>query len=177
MSAVAKRYAPALLAAAREQDVLDALEADLRGLRELLDTSEAFSDFVAHPLLSEEQRRATLDKLFGKKAAPITRNFFSLLVERDRLADLPDIVEEALDRLREEHGILPVEVVSAEKLLVRQQKDLEKKLGERTGKTIQLTCEVDESLIGGFRIKMGDVVEDYSLAAKLETFKQNVINA
>jgi F-type H+-transporting ATPase subunit delta len=177
MASAAKRYASAFLDVAAESEALDAVGADLLQLDRLLRESGEFEAFVAHPLIAPENQVRTLEALFGKGASPLTVNFLSLLANRDRLADLPEIVKEALEEWREKMGILPVEVVSAEKFLARQEEALVKKLGERIGKKIELSCTVDDRLIGGFRIKIGDQVEDHSLAAKLETFKRNVINA
>jgi F-type H+-transporting ATPase subunit delta len=177
MSAVAKRYAVALVSLAREASSLDAVEADMERLDALLEESAAFHDFVQNPLIPETAREKSLEALFKGKCDTLTMNLLLLLVRRERLAVLPDIVTQARDLIREEKGVLPVEVVSAEPFLKRQEEELSKKLAARTGKTIELTVRVDESLLGGFRLRMGDLVEDYSIAAKLETFKQNVINA
>lgn len=177
MASAANRYASAFLDVASESNVLDAVGADLVQLDRLLRESAEFESFVAHPLIAPEDQIRTIEALFGKGANPLTVKFLRLLAKQGRLADLSDIVKEAMEEWREKMGILPVVVVSAEKFLARQEEALVKKLGERTGKKIELSCLVDESLIGGFRIKIGDQVEDHSLAAKLETFKRNVINA
>jgi F-type H+-transporting ATPase subunit delta len=177
MSAVAKRYAVAFLSATAEQKCLDAVEQDVTSLLQLLETSPEFATFVVHPLLTPEEQRATVNALFKGKAHALTLKLFDVLIERERLPDLAAILEQALDLIKVEKGILAVDVVSAEPFLKRQEDELSKKLAARTGKTIELTTRVDESLIGGFRLRIGDVVEDYSLVTKLETFKQNVINA
>lgn len=177
MSAVAKRYAAAYIDVARETGSLDAVGKDLHDLQHLLTESADFSEFVAHPLIKPEAQQACLDQLFGKQAFPLTRNLFKLLIARERLDQLPDIVAIALDFWQVEKGILPVQVISAAPLGEAQEKALAGKLAARTGKEIVLDSRVDDALIGGFRLRIGDQVEDYSLAAKLETFKRNVINA
>jgi len=139
--------------------------------------SPELSAFLSNPLVGESERLSTLEALFQGKVQPLTWNLLALLVQRERLAELPSILDLAKARLRELQGILPVSVVSAEPMLKRQQDELKSKLSARTGKTIELTCSDDSSLIGGFRLQLGDLVEDYSLSTKLETFKQNVLNA
>ncbi len=177
MSTVAKRYASALMDVARESGSLDPVGQDLHKLESLLAASEEFKTFVAHPLLSPEEQQACIDKIFGNAAFPLTQNLFKLLIARERLSLLPDIVRIGLELWQNEKGILPVSVLSAAPLAADQEKALVQKLSERTGKQIELNSSVDESLIGGFRLLIGDQVEDHSLAAKLETFKRNVINA
>ena len=177
MSTVAKRYAVAWVSSAGETSSLDAVESDADRLADLLETSGDFASFVQHPLIPPEAQTRSLEALFKSSCHKLTMNLLLLLVRRERLADLPGIVDQARELIREAKGILPVDVVSAEPFLKRQEEALSKKLAERTGKTIELTTRVDESLLGGFRLRMGDRVEDYSLSTKLETFKQNVLNA
>ncbi|MGA0334026.1 MAG: ATP synthase F1 subunit delta [Kiritimatiellia bacterium] len=177
MSSVAKRYASALLDVARESGSLEPLHRDLLALDHLLKGSEDFAAFVAHPLLSPEQQQEGLDRIFGNTAFPLTQNLFKLLIARERLSFLPEIVQLGIEFLQVEQGILPVRVVSATAMSSDQEKALGEKLKARTGKQIQFSHAVDDRLIGGFRLYIGDQVEDYSLSTKLETFKRNVINA
>ncbi|MDF3128794.1 ATP synthase F1 subunit delta [Kiritimatiellaeota bacterium B1221] len=177
MSTVAKRYASALMDVARESGSLDPVGKDLQDLEALLSSSDEFKTFVAHQLLTPEEQQACMDKIFGKAAFPLTQNLFKLLIARERLNLLPELVRIGLELWQEENGILPVSVLSAAPLAAAQEKALIEKLSQRTGKQIVLNSSVDESLIGGFRLHIGDQVEDHSLAAKLETFKRNVINA
>ena len=177
MSAANKRYADALLSSVNSAGELDAVGSDIAGLLELLSSSEEFEAFLQHPLIPAEQQDACLDKLFKGKLDAATLKFLHLLVQRERLGDLEGILEQALDAWREAKGILPVSVVSADPLTSEQESALSKKLSDRTGKTIELTTKTDADLIGGFQLHFQGIVEDYSLAAKLETFKRNVLNA
>lgn len=177
MSAVAKRYAAAFLDVARESGSLDPIGKDLHQLQRLLTDSAEFHDFIVHPLVSPDQQSTCINQIFGNSAFPLTQNLFKLLISRERLSLLPDIVAIGLELWQEEMGIQPVQVVSAATLSVDQEKALVSKLAARSGKEIQLHTSVDECLIGGFLLRIGDQVEDYSLATKLETFKRNVINA
>ena len=177
MSSANKRYAAALLSSVKEAGDLDQVGSDITGLLSLLSTSEDFEAFVQHPLIPAEKQDVCLDKLFKGKLQPATLSFLHLLVQRERLGDLEGILESALDSWREAKGILPVSVVSADPLTTEQQSELSAKLGKRTGKTIELSVKEDSDLIGGFQLHYNGLVEDYSLAAKLETFKRNVLNA
>ncbi len=177
MPTVALTYAKTLVDAASQASALSDVAADVQGLRDLLRDSEPFRQFVLFPLLPAEKRSETLQALFGDSLHEVTSKFLSLLIRRERFTDLPDILTESSERLRQAQGIQKVQVTSATKLLVRQQKELIKKLEERTGKKIVLDCIEDDSLIGGFQIKLGDVVEDYSLISKLNTFKENILTA
>lgn len=162
---------------AADSGALEEVGADLQALETLLENSEELKLFLSHPFLSAEEQTRCVENLFKGKAHDLTLNFLLLLVHRERLADLPAIVPAALDLWREQQGILPVTVVAAQDLEEAQKKELVSKLAGRTGKTIELRCEVDPALLGGFQLHYSGTVEDYSLATKLETFKRNVLNA
>jgi F-type H+-transporting ATPase subunit delta len=177
MSTVAKRYTPALMDVAREAGVLAAVLADVRGLLELLETSQDFAEFVRNPLIPAEQQQTLLSGLFEGKVNVLTLNFLRLLAEKERLTALPDILVEVGRAMDGEQGVLDVQVRSAVALSAAQEKALSDKLNGRTGKTVRLRQEVDPSLLGGFLLRIGDQIEDYSLAAKLQRFQQNILNA
>jgi len=177
MSTVAKRYTPALMDVAREADALEAVLADVRGLRELLEASQDFAEFVRNPLIPSEQQDSLLIRLFEGKVHGLTLNFLRLLAEKERLTALPDILTEVERAMDEENGVLDVQVRTAVAFSPAQEKALADKLQTRTGKTVRLRPEVDPSLLGGFLIRIGDQIEDYSLAAKLQRFQQNILNA
>lgn len=176
-TSVARRYTQALIESARAQSVLDPVRNDIEQLKSLMDASPEFAAFVVNPVLPEEKRDAVLTSLFEKKLHPLTLGFLRLLSRKRRLAELAGILGAFLDRVDEEQGILNVQVTSAAKLTAKQLGKLQDKLAERTGKTIRAVQVQDDSLLGGFRIRMGDLIEDHSLSTRLETFKRNVINA
>jgi len=177
MSVVSKRYADAYLSSAEDASSLDEVGKDISGLLELIEQSDDFSEFLRNPLIDPDLQKSCLEKLFKGRLDSVTTDFLLLLVEKERLADLEGILEASLHSWREKKGILPVSVTSAQDMSADQKKALEKKLADRTGKTIESTYHTDPDLLGGFRLLFQGVVEDYSLAAKLHTFKRNVLNA
>ena len=89
---IAKRYAGALLGLAEENGVIDAVQADLKGLANLLSTSDEFAAFVANPLHSADQREAVFGSVCSNADA-LTKKFLTFLVEKGRLNQLLGICE------------------------------------------------------------------------------------
>jgi F-type H+-transporting ATPase subunit delta len=177
MSTVAKRYAPALLDVARESGDLEAVLEDVNALSSLIASSPEFSAFLQDPLIPADKQDRVIDALFETKLSPVTVTFLRLLVRQDRLAALPEILDGLAAMLDDQRDILEVSVRTAVSFTAAQASTLKEKLQAKFGKTIRLSEEVDESLLGGFLIRTGDLIEDYSLLAKLARFKQNIINA
>ena len=177
MSAVANRYSQALFEAALDAGAVEKVDGDIRALQSLLEASGEFRGFVAHPLIPTPKREEVLKAMFSGKLQETTLGFLCLLARKERLDALPEILQALRRKVDAHQSLVTVRVVSADKLLVRQEKELEKKLADRLGKNVVLQTEVDPDLLGGFLIQIGDRIEDYSLATKLKLFKQHVINA
>lgn len=174
--AVASRYTLALFDVASKGDAASVRD-ELNGLGDLLETSPDFARFVADPVTSAEQQEKALEAMFSGKLSSDVLNFLKLLARRRRLSLLPEMIPAYAARVDEAEGVQPVEIVSATALSADQLTALCEKLRQRIGKQVRPTVSVDSTLIGGFRIRIGDRIEDFSIATKLANFKTNVINA
>lgn len=94
-------------------------------------------------------------------------NLIKLLAENDRLLALPAIHQryEVLKQAAE--GQVEVKVISARKLTVKQEKTMISQLKKRLGKEVNITAEIDQSLIAGAIIRAGDMVIDGSVLGRL----------
>jgi F-type H+-transporting ATPase subunit delta len=96
------------------------------------------------------------------------KNFAKLLIENDRLSVLPQIAHLYEDLRREHQNELEATIFSAHPLTDAQTRDLVSGLEKRFGRKVKATTQVDESLIGGARIVVGDVVIDGSVSGQLQ---------
>ena len=173
---VAARYTCALFDVAQKGD-LTVVREELSVIRGVLEASSDFAFFVSNPLIPRDQQENVLRSLFEGKVSELVMNFLLLLVRKQRLAILAPVLDQFDARVDEAQGVQPVEIVSAAPLSSEQLEDLCEKLRQKTGKIIRPHLKLDDSLIAGFRVRIGDRIQDYSIATKLAQFKQNVINA
>ena len=171
MSIAANRYARALI------DVLypDKAEAGYQQLQQFLalltDHSEA-RRFLENPTTVGERRKRLLKEISralgmdGRVA-----NFVGILVDRERLPILEEIIEAYQKFLDERVGIVRARIISAQMLDVGQQKELQARLGKATGKQIRMEVAVDPGLIGGMIAQVGSTIYDGSVRQQLEAFK------
>ena len=177
MNKAAKRYAKALFDFSIEQNKLDVIRSDLTELKGLLGESDEFAAFVADPLISLEQRRSVLEKLLSGRADPQTLNFLYFLDEKGRL-DLLDAICSIFDLFYLHHqGILKVTIITASALSSEQISQIKLRLQARLGKEIEAKVELDTNLLGGFKVRVGDTIYDYSIATQLDVLRQQLINA
>lgn len=179
---IARPYAEAAFDVAREDGVLADWSDSLNVAGQLFASGE-LADYLANPALSEGKQLEFLTGLFAKAGAPAFsgdnakgRNFLKLLIENDRTAVLPEIALhfEALKDAVE--NTIDVTVRSAAPLSEADRKQYITALEKRFGRKVELSTEIDESLIGGAVIRAGDVVIDGSLRARLDGLRNALIN-
>ncbi|QBG48649.1 ATP synthase F1 subunit delta [Verrucomicrobia bacterium S94] len=177
VTSVSRRYASALFDFAGEQHAKDEVRADCAGIAALYDASREFSDFALNPTIPPAEAEKTIVALFEATAHPVTLRFLRFLVARNRLAELRAICEVFEEMTCEEQEIIKVSITAAHELTEQQLDAMLAKLREQYQKTIEADVQVDRSLIGGFKIRVGDHIRDFSLLSKLDQFEQSVIRA
>ncbi len=114
--------------------------------------------------------------LSGTDADAGYKNLIQLMADNNRLALLPDVVNVYKSISEEDAKALSADVFTAHELDQAQLDSISASLAKRTGKTINLTQQVDASLLSGARIVAGDLVIDGSLKAKLAKLQTELLN-
>ncbi len=176
-STVAKRYALALYDLTVEQGATAAVREDLAAIRALIGNTPDFSGFIDNPTIAPEDEEQTLSTLYKEQAHALTLQFLLFLASKSRLNQLRAICDVYEQYICEDLDILKVRITAAHKLSDVQRNAIKQKLKAQYEKTIDAEVDIDASLIGGFKIQVGDHIRDYSIATKLEQFEQCVIGA
>ena len=149
--------------------------------------SEELADFAAavhdvpelravlrNPLLEPSEKVAVLDELLGE-ADQFLRNFLRLTAEKGRIGDVEEIARE-FDRLmaREERR-LNVELTTARELSNEEARELLQQIEQASGRKVEATRRVDESLIGGFVLQAGSMRVDASVRGRLEGLRHELV--
>lgn len=177
MSLLAKRYSKALYELCSEQENLEAVHRDLLKVRTLIEESPEFSGFLKNPAISLTHTRAIFEEIFRKHLTSAAFNFIIFLRTKNRLAILKDICESFSELYDKSKGILNVKIKSSIALTKHQTDLLTGSLGNRFKKEIKSEASVDSKLIGGFKVQVDDTIFDYSIAAQLEKFKDDLLTA
>ena len=173
----AKRYAKALFALSDEQKVVESVHADLKALNTLMDHSSEWNTFVHSPFGPLEKRDQLLKEVFGNRTHELTLRFVTFINRKRRIELFPAIYDAWLTLHDETKGILRARVISAAPLSKDHEEALTKKLGARFDKEIILTSGVDESMIGGLKVFIGDHVFDYSIESQLQILQKEMLHA
>ena len=173
---VAWVYAGALFGAAKDAGKLDEVHEQLGEFADALDDDRELQLFFFSPYFSSAEKRDGLGKALSG-AEPELLNFLELLAEKHRMPVIFRIRRD-LDALWErENRRLGVTVTSA----VELPEDVVGRIGEaiekQTGQTVQLTSRVDEDILGGIVLQVGNMVLDASVRNRLEKLRKNVAAA
>jgi F-type H+-transporting ATPase subunit delta len=163
---IARPYAEAVFARAVETDKLD-LWTDILDLLATAAKDPALSGLVASPKLDKSQMTQLMLDIGGARLSDEGQNLVRLLVDNGRLSVLPEIARHFEVRKAEHQGLLEVAVTSAFAMQPAQEQQLAEALKRKLGREIRITTETDPDLIGGFRLRAGDMVIDGSVSGQL----------
>jgi len=153
-------------------------EAGLQQLQEFLTLLNEEADarrFLENPTMAGERRKRLMKEISGALSLDQrVANFIGILVDRDRLPDLEEIVQTYQKFLDEKLGIIRARVTSAHSLDAAQQKDLAVRLERATGKQVRMEVAVDPTLIGGVVAQVGSTIYDGSVRQQLQAFRNRL---
>jgi F-type H+-transporting ATPase subunit delta len=166
----ARRYADAAFQIGREEGTLDEWERDLRTLGAALADPQLLS-VVEHPAVPFAEKETVLRDVVGRGVRPEAMNLILLMVRRGRPGQIPRMIERFEELLRIERGIALAEVRTARELEPEQRDAVIDRLQVITGNRVEVNEIVDESLIGGIAVRIGDRLYDASVRSRLERLR------
>jgi F-type H+-transporting ATPase subunit delta len=176
MEEIARVYAEALFDVAKEKGKLDRIHDELNQFAEALAAGDDLQAFFFSPYLSSAEKREGIERAVSG-ADPEFVNFLGLLAEKHRMPVLFRIQRQFEDRWKEEHRMLDVTVTSA----VELDPDVVKRVGEeiekQTDRDVELTSTVDDTILGGIVLQVGNMVLDASIRNRLEKLRKTVARA
>jgi len=162
------------LAVAQQQDAIEEVEDELFRVGRLLDREPRLRALLGDSTVAAEKRVELLDSVIADKVHPVTGRLLTRAVEAPRGLPL-DRAAEALAELAAARRERSVARVRTPVGLTDEQRDrLEAALARIYGRPISLQVELDEDLIGGLVVQVGDEVIDGSIAGRLVAAEQHL---
>ena len=164
---LAKRYARALVGAAKEEGRLEEVSDELAQAASWLEDRE-LSEALASPALTQENRSALVSQMTESLGhSPLTRRFLDLITERQRLAWFAGMQRAYTEMVDRELNRLRAIVRSAAPLTEEQVASLSSALEERHGKKVLLSTEIDPDLVAGITVEIEGKTYDGSARTQL----------
>lgn len=166
----ARRYAEAAFEIAERDDSMEAWLAAFDVAEERLVQPDA-ARLLSNPAVPAESRVTVLERLLGDDVTGPQRNLMALLVRRGRFEQHPAVAREFRRLYRQREGIVEATVTSAVSLDATEQEALQDRLVAMTGNRVEMRLEVDEGLLGGVQVRLGDRLIDGSVRGRLERLR------
>jgi F-type H+-transporting ATPase subunit delta len=180
LSPVAQHYATAvfeLASASGSTTLAEAVLEDLQAINEVLNTMPEFNKILNHPALPSQEKKNILVELFKDKIQELTLRLFELLVDKRRLELLPYIETQYQKCIDRSKGMITATLSSADSMSQQEVEEINSMLSKQLGKKLQLNIVIDQSLIGGACLQVGDQVFDGSIKAKLVNLEKSLLSA
>ena len=172
---VSKVYGDALFEEAMEKNVLSQWYEEIGALRTIFLENPDLAQFLNHPQIIKEEKKKVVETIFFGKLSEGLLGFLVTVIEKGRQNDMIPICDYFTDRVKAYKKIGVVKVTSALPLSEDQKKRVEERLLETTGfVSLETEYAVDESLLGGLVIRIGDRVVDSSIKTRLYELKKEL---
>ena len=177
-SEAAGRYAQAAFDLAKETKALDAVEQDFQKLAAAWKESADLRSAARSPLIGPEEKAAALTAVAQKLGiSELGRKIVGVAAQNRRAAELPAIAAAFRALVDRERGARRAEIVSARALASAEKSAIVEALGQKLGAKVEAETSVDESLIGGFIVRVGSRQFDASIKAKLDALRLQLKSA
>jgi F-type H+-transporting ATPase subunit delta len=172
----ARVYAAALFEVAREKGKLDAIGADLAQFADAVEGNRDMQVFLFSPHFASAEKAEGLRRAIDG-ADPELVNFLELLVEKGRTTELFRIRREFEALWKKENKRIDVTVTSAVELDPAVVAKIGEEIERQTGQKVDLASRVDDEILGGIVLQVGNMVLDASIRSRLEKLRKSVAQA
>ena len=174
-SAVGSRYALALFQLAKEHNLLDQLEDELRVVREVVSQNTDLNRVLKSKRLLINEKKQLIKNAFSA-VNPYVLNTLLILIDRHREGHLIQMVDYFIQLANDERGIAEAKVTTTRPLTETESEVLSSTFAAKVGKkTLRIENTVDSNLLGGIKVQIGNRIFDGSLQGKLERLEHQLL--
>ncbi|MBB2151173.1 ATP synthase F1 subunit delta [Pedobacter gandavensis] len=169
----ASRYAKSMIDLAQEQNSLEEIKNDMVLLDQVIDQNPELEAILNNPIVPLDKKSGILEDVFGAKVNVVTKAFLKLIVNKGRSAILFGMAKSFIQQYNAIKGIVTAEVTSAIELTDANRTEIVALVKKEVGANeVVIKEKVNDKLIGGFILKVGDKQFDASIANGLNKLKK-----
>lgn len=172
---IAQRYADALVRIARDGKLtFEKISKDLNLIKEILEKSKDLQAVLINPVVSVDNKKEIIEKVFSGQIDVLIINFLKLLTDKNKFGIFEDVLEAYNKAIDSVNNIKKVSVTSAVTMPEDSKNRLKQKLEEKLKANVVLDLNINKDIIAGLVIKIDDNVIDMSLKHKLEDLSKSI---
>jgi F-type H+-transporting ATPase subunit delta len=171
----ASRYAKSLIDLSTEQNAFEEIRNDMVLIEQVIDQNSVLEAILQNPVIPLDKKYSILEGIFGKSVHAVTKAYLKLIVNKGRSAILFDTTKAFIRQYNVIKGIITAEVSSATALTAANKEEIVAVVKKEIGaKEVVIKEKVNENLIGGFILKVGDRQFDASISGSLNKLKKEL---
>ena len=173
---ISKTYGEALLELATEENRAAELLEEIQSVQDILKANPQFGQLMLHPGIAKQDKLQLVDEVFKGKISDEVTGLIRIIVDNERFKEIDSVFQYFIDKEKESQGIGVAYVTTPMELGEKAKAEVLAKLLETTDfKTMEMHYVVDESLIGGMIIRIGDRVVDSSIRSRLNDLTKELL--
>lgn len=176
MSAVARRYSEALFLIAKDNDAVLEYQDSVIITNQILQSDPLFPKVFASPKISKKEKIDILKRTFNQQIPAMVLNFLYVLINKGRFSELNSITDLFIETTDDYLGIVKGTVYSVRPLANTEIEMIEQSFSTKLNKQVQLKNIIDESLLSGAKIVIGDVTYDGSMRKKVDDLRSQLLS-
>jgi F-type H+-transporting ATPase subunit delta len=175
MSEYVNEYASALFDLLLEENKVEQNYLDLQVIAKTITEHADMIKLIKHPQITKDDKKDLIQTIYSE-VDPILLNFLYVLIDNGRMHHIQEICDRFVVLYKEYNQILTVKVVTSIPLTEKQKNELNIRLTRKFHKMVEITNEVDPSIIGGMRLMVKDEVMDDTIKNRLSSLKSYILN-
>ncbi|MEP6712215.1 MAG: ATP synthase F1 subunit delta [Ferruginibacter sp.] len=174
---LAGRYAKSLLDLSVEQNQLESVYTDMRFLQSICKSNPDFVAILRSPVITADKKEKIIEAITNERVSNVTALFIRLLIRKARENNLPEIVKAFIEQYNKLNNIYQVKITTASPISEELQLAIVNKVkAESAIENIELETAINDELIGGFKLEMGDLLVDASIIRDLNDVKKQFMS-
>ena len=174
ISNVARIYAEALFQLAMKNAQEKIFLKYLREIREIINSSDDLIGILCNPSVTAAQKKDILEKVLGLDIDKRVLSFIKILIDKNRISEIDAIYNAYMELLNVKLNKKCVEVISTFELDNDLKRNIQMSIEAKLNSNVDISWEIDKSLIAGLVFKFDDKIIDTSLKSKLQNLSRNL---
>ncbi|GJM62204.1 MULTISPECIES: ATP synthase F1 subunit delta [Persicobacter] len=173
---VASRYAKSIFELASEKGVLEATAADFKLIQQVCSQNRDFVVMLENPIIGIDKKWGIIKSIFEGKISELAMTFLNVVTSKNREEHIQSISAAFEEQYNEANGVVKAQLTTTVALEASQLTQFEAfALKESKAKSVQLETAVDDALIGGYILRIGDQLIDNSVKSRLAKLRQSLL--
>ncbi|MGL4912007.1 MAG: F0F1 ATP synthase subunit delta [Romboutsia sp.] len=174
INVIAGRYAEALFQVGEETNSTTKLYEELNAVVEILKSNKDLYSVLKSPLVSKGERKEIVEKIFKNELSSSLTNFLKIIIDKDRVSAIEAVEKSYKELLNEKNNVIEGIAITAVSMKEDELKQLEAKLSSKYNKNVTLENKVDESILGGVLVRLGNEEIDGTVKNRLAKMKDQL---